>query len=76
MDPATWTFLILAVAIVAFVSGRVPLAVVSLGVALALWATVRIRIMAPPRPARRPRATSGEVAEWSIVPDSKSGKGL
>ena len=39
MDPATWTFLILAVAIVAFVSGRVPLAVVSLGVALALWAT-------------------------------------
>jgi len=39
MDPAGWTFLILAVAVVAFVSGRVPLALVSIGVALALWAT-------------------------------------
>lgn len=39
MDPAGWTFLILALAIVAFVSGRVPLAVVATGVALALWAT-------------------------------------
>ena len=39
MDPAGWTFLILGLAIVAFVSGRVPLAVVSLGVALSLWAT-------------------------------------
>lgn len=39
MDPAGWTFLILGLAIVAFVSGRVPLAVVSVGVALALWAT-------------------------------------
>ncbi|GAA1634990.1 SLC13 family permease [Microbacterium flavum] len=39
MDPAAWTFLILGVAIVAFVSGKVPLAVVSIGVALALWAT-------------------------------------
>ena len=39
MEPATWTFVILGVAVVAFVSGRVPLAVVSLGVALALWAT-------------------------------------
>ncbi|QOC27115.1 SLC13 family permease [Microbacterium hominis] len=39
MDPAAWTFLILALAVVAFVSGRVPLALVSLGVALALWAT-------------------------------------
>lgn len=39
MDPAAWTFLILALAIVAFVSGRVPLAVVSVGVALSLWAT-------------------------------------
>lgn len=39
MDPAAWTFLILGVAVVAFVSGRVPLAVVSVGVAIALWAT-------------------------------------
>ncbi|WP_454116979.1 SLC13 family permease [Microbacterium aurum] len=39
MDPASWTFVILALAIVAFVSGRVPLAIVSIGVALALWAT-------------------------------------
>lgn len=39
MDPAAWTFLILAVAVIAFVSGRVPLALVSIGVALALWAT-------------------------------------
>lgn len=39
MDPAGWTFLILALAVVAFISGRVPLAVVSIGVALALWAT-------------------------------------
>ena len=33
------TFLILGAAVVAFVSGRIPLAVVSVGVALALWAT-------------------------------------
>lgn len=39
MDPAAWTFVILAVAVVAFVSGRVPMAVVAMGVALALWAT-------------------------------------
>ncbi len=39
MEPASWTFLILAVAIVAFVSSRIPLAVVAIGVALALWAT-------------------------------------
>ena len=39
MDAAAWTFVILGVAVVAFVSGRVPLAVVSVGVALALWAT-------------------------------------
>ncbi len=39
MEPASWTFLILALAIVAFVSGKIPLAVVSIGVALALWAT-------------------------------------
>lgn len=39
MEPATWTFVILAAAVVAFVSSRIPLAVVSIGVALALWAT-------------------------------------
>ena len=39
MTPAAWTFVILAAAVVAFVSGRVPLAVVSIGVALSLWAT-------------------------------------
>ena len=39
MDPAGWTFLILGLAIVAFVSGRLPLAVVAVGVALSLWAT-------------------------------------
>ena len=39
MDPASWTFVILGAAVVAFVSSRIPLAVVALGVALALWAT-------------------------------------
>lgn len=39
MEPASWTFLILAAAIVAFISSRIPLAVVALGVAVALWAT-------------------------------------
>ncbi|MGB4778968.1 SLC13 family permease [Microbacterium sp.] len=39
MDPASWTFAILALAIIAFISGKVPLAIVSIGVALALWAT-------------------------------------
>jgi len=39
MDPASWTFVILGAAIVAFLSSRIPLAVVALGVALALWAT-------------------------------------
>lgn len=39
MEPATWTFLILALAVVAFISSRVPLAVIALGVALALWAS-------------------------------------
>lgn len=33
------TFVILALAIVAFMSGRIPLGVVAMGVALALWAT-------------------------------------
>ncbi|UOE45780.1 SLC13 family permease [Agromyces larvae] len=39
MDPAIATLAILAVAIVAFVSGRVPIGVVAIGVAIALWAT-------------------------------------
>jgi di/tricarboxylate transporter len=39
MEPASWTFLILGAAIIAFVTSRVPLAVVAIGVALALWAT-------------------------------------
>jgi di/tricarboxylate transporter len=39
MEPASWTFLILGAAIVAFVTSRIPLAVVAVGVALALWAT-------------------------------------
>ncbi|CAI9391172.1 SLC13 family permease [Microbacterium sp. T2.11-28] len=39
MDPAAWTFVILGAAVVAFVSSRIPLAVVALGVAVALWAT-------------------------------------
>jgi len=39
MDPASWTFAILAAAVIAFVTSRIPLAVVALGVALALWAT-------------------------------------
>lgn len=39
MDPVVVTFVILGVAVVAFVSGRIPLAVVAIGVSLALWAT-------------------------------------
>lgn len=39
VEPSTWTFIILGVAVVAFVSSRVPLAVVAIGVALSLWAT-------------------------------------
>ncbi|MDQ1129534.1 SLC13 family permease [Microbacterium sp. SORGH_AS_0888] len=39
MDPVTWTFVILGAAIVAFLSGKVPLEVVAVGVSLALWAT-------------------------------------
>jgi di/tricarboxylate transporter len=39
VDPITVTFAILGLAIVAFVSGKVPLEVVSIGVLLALWAT-------------------------------------
>ncbi len=39
VDPIVATFLILAAAIVAFLSARVPLEVVALGVAVALWAT-------------------------------------
>jgi di/tricarboxylate transporter len=39
MDPVTTTLVILALAIVAFVSNRVPLGIVAIGVSLALWAT-------------------------------------
>ncbi|WP_434811049.1 SLC13 family permease [Microbacterium sp. bgisy189] len=39
MDPAVWTFIVLGLAIFAFVSNRVPLAVIAVGVVLALWAT-------------------------------------
>jgi di/tricarboxylate transporter len=39
MDPVVVTFVILGLAVVAFVSGRIPLAVVAVAVALALWAT-------------------------------------
>lgn len=39
VDPALATFVILGVAVVAFVTGRLPLAVVAIGVALALWIT-------------------------------------
>ncbi|PWC05702.1 SLC13 family permease [Agromyces badenianii] len=39
MDPVVVTFVILGLAVVAFVSGRIPIAVVAIGVALALWAT-------------------------------------
>ncbi|GLJ81158.1 hypothetical protein GCM10017586_28410 [Microbacterium imperiale] len=39
VDPIVATFLILAAAIVAFLSARVPLEIVAVGVALALWAT-------------------------------------
>ncbi|WP_025778230.1 SLC13 family permease [Brevibacterium sp. VCM10] len=39
MEPATWTFIILGAAMVAFISARVPLAIVASGVSLALWAT-------------------------------------
>lgn len=39
MDPVTMVLIILALAVVAFVSNRVPLEVVAVGVALSLWAT-------------------------------------
>ncbi|NLF04645.1 MAG: TRAP transporter large permease subunit [Actinomycetales bacterium] len=39
MGPITATLVILGLAIVAFLSGRIPLAVVATGVAVALWAT-------------------------------------
>ncbi|GAA1758482.1 SLC13 family permease [Agromyces humatus] len=39
VDPIVATFVILALAIVAFLSGRIPIAIVAVGVALALWAT-------------------------------------
>lgn len=39
MDPVAIVFVILALAIVAFMMGRVPVGVVAMGVAIALWAT-------------------------------------
>ena len=39
MSDATITYLVLAAVVVVFASGRVPTAVVAIGVALALWAT-------------------------------------
>lgn len=39
MDPIIATFVILALAVLAFLSARVPLEVVAVGVALSLWAT-------------------------------------
>ena len=39
MDPVTTTLVILVLAVVAFVSNRVPLGTVAIGVSLALWAT-------------------------------------
>ncbi|MBU4465255.1 MAG: SLC13 family permease, partial [Actinobacteria bacterium] len=39
MDPVAATFVILGLAVVAFVSGRISLGVVAIGVSLALWVT-------------------------------------
>lgn len=39
MSPVAITLIILALAVIAFISNRVPMAVVALGVATALWAT-------------------------------------
>ncbi|MCR2815404.1 SLC13 family permease [Microbacterium jiangjiandongii] len=39
MDPVIAIFVILGLAIIAFVSGKVPLAIVAIGVTLALWVT-------------------------------------
>ena len=39
IDPIVATFVILALAIVAFMTSRIPIGVVAVGVALALWAT-------------------------------------
>ncbi|MEV7694463.1 SLC13 family permease [Microbacterium sp. NPDC089189] len=39
MDPIVATFVVLALAVLGFLSGRIPLEVVAIGVALALWAT-------------------------------------
>ena len=39
MDPVVTTLVILAVAIVAFMSNRVPIGIVAIGVAVALWVT-------------------------------------
>ena len=39
MSPVAIVLTILVLAVVAFMSGRVPMGIVALGVALALWAT-------------------------------------
>lgn len=39
IDPIVATFIILGLAMVGFVTGRIPIAIVAVGVALALWAT-------------------------------------
>jgi di/tricarboxylate transporter len=39
VDPVTTTLVILGLAVLAFVSGRIPLGIVAIGVSLALWAT-------------------------------------
>lgn len=39
MDPVATTLVILALAVVAFLSNRIPLGIVAIGVSVALWAT-------------------------------------
>lgn len=39
VDPVAWTFTVLGLAVVLFLTGRIPVEVVAVGVALALWAT-------------------------------------
>jgi hypothetical protein len=49
---------ILALAVVAFVSGKVPLALVAVGVALALWATGVLTLPRRSRASATPRCCS------------------
>ncbi|WP_394554047.1 SLC13 family permease [Agromyces sp. MMS24-JH15] len=39
MDPIVATFVILGLAVIAFLTGRIPVAIVAVGVSVALWAT-------------------------------------